>query len=200
MGTLPEKIEVGQGLPVELTVRSLGPHREIDCGLEDPNKPGAFAQEPKKVTAQHDEARDAWSATLATEKLAPGAYKLLFRAENAVGETFSKPPLPLTVVQPVAAGTPGDKKAKKGRIAGVVAFKHDSKVKCAYGKVGLDGGEGKPTGRAVEIDDEGGFQFDHVPFGRHTLSATGGKGGVNGRGTLEVELDDSTGSQTILVE
>ena len=55
-------------------------------------------------------------------------------------------------------------------------------------------------GGAVDIDD-GNFEFDNVPYGRHVLLAEDcGKGGIKGEGKLEVELDDSTESQTILVK
>ena len=78
--TLAKKIEEGQSLPVELTVKSLSPITQVDCGLEDPDKPDEFAQDPKKVKRKTDERADTWLATLATEKLPVGGYKLLFRA------------------------------------------------------------------------------------------------------------------------
>ena len=203
--TLTNKIETGQALPVEITVKSLSLITQFDCGLEDPDKPDEFAQDPKKVKVNQVK-QDTWSARIPTEKLAVGEHKLplLFRAKNAVGETILKR-MPSVVVadpiQPTAAKT--DKKPtapKKGRIVGVVAFKNDTHVKCASGKVRLDDVNNNGGGRPADIDDNGWFEFDDVLHGRHTLSAEGSKGGVKGRGTLEVDLDDSTGSQTILVE
>ncbi len=199
---LTNKIEAGQGLPVELSVKSLSPIKQFECGLEDPDKPDEFVQEPKKVHVTQA-TQDTWSARIPTEKLAPGEYKLalLFRARNAVGESILKRAPSVTVVEPAAPAV--EKKPagpKKGRIVGVVAFRNDSNVKCASGKVHLDDEEGKGGGRSAEIGDDGRFEFDDVPYGRHVLSAKGDKGGVKGRGTLEVELDGSTPPQTILVE
>jgi len=46
--TPADKIPEGQGLPVELSVKSLSPITQLDCGLEDPDKPDQFTQEPRK--------------------------------------------------------------------------------------------------------------------------------------------------------
>ena len=201
--TLIGRIETGQDLPAELTVKSLSPITQFDCGLEDPDKPDEFAQEPKKVKVVQVR-QDTWSAKIPTEKLAAGEYKLplLFRARNAVGETILKRTPSLVVVEPVVqrGGVKTPAGPKTGRITGVVVFKNDTKVKCASGKVRLDDPENKGGGRSADIDDDGHFEFDDVPYGRHDLSAEGGKGGVKGKGTLVVQLDDTTQSQTILVE
>jgi hypothetical protein len=191
---LPGKIKAGQPLPAELTARSLSPIAQFDGGLEDPDKPDEFAQEPKKV-AVGQVTRDAWSARLPTEKLPAGEHNLslLFRARNAVGETLVKRAWSLHVVDAPRPPSDGAKPGpKKGRIVGVVAFKNDTKVKCASGTVHLDDADGKGGGRSADIDDDGRFEFDDVPYGRHVLSAKGDKGGVKGQGKLEVELDEST--------
>jgi hypothetical protein len=200
--TLTSKIEMEQSLPVELTVKSLTPITQFDCGFEDPEKPDEFAQDPKKVKVSQV-GQDTWLANIPTEKLAVGQHKLalLFRAKNAVGETILKR-APLLAVSPsTVAKADGTKRPKKGRIAGVVAFKTAPNVKCSSGKVRLDPVDKGGGGRAVDIDDDGKFEFDDVPYGRHVLLAEDcGKGGTKGEGKLEVELDDSTESQTILVK
>ena len=201
---LTNKIAMEQSLQIEFTVKSLSPITQFDCGFEDPDKPDEFAQDPKKVKATQV-TQDTWLAKISTEKLAlaPGEHKffLLFRAKNAVGETISKRTPLLTVPRVAVTKTDDNKPAapKKGRIVGVVVFKNDTKVKCSSGTVRLDATGDKNSGRKADIDD-GKFEFNDVPYGRHMLSAEGEKGGIHARGTLAVDLDDSTRAQTILVE
>ena len=124
MTLLANKIETGQNLPVELGVKSLSPITQFDCGLEDPDKPDEFAQEPKKLKASQV-TQDTWSARIPTEKLTAGQYKLalLFRVKNAVGETVLKRTPLLTVANPATPPMAKPAGPKKGRIVGVVGIR-----------------------------------------------------------------------------
>jgi hypothetical protein len=194
---LPGSILLGQPLPVELSVKSVSPIEQLDCGFEDPDKPDAFAQEPKKVkAAKKPGAIDAWVATIPTDKVAPGKQTLLFKVRNGVGEKVEHRPF---LVEAPVTDVPATKPMppKKGRIEGDVVYKFQPTENCKSGTVRLDGKDGK-EGRKVDIKD-GKFAFDDVPYGLHKLSAHVEDQGRKYEGELEVDLDDSTKKQTIPV-
>ena len=138
---LPRRIELGQPLNLALAVKSLCPIDQFDCGFEDPDEREKFASDPKKVKANRV-SEGAWSASIPTDKLEVGQQRrvLLVRVKNGIGETVKRWPFTLKIERPVVEVV--EKKppdlAKKGRIFGVVAFKHAPDVRCSSGKVHLD--------------------------------------------------------------
>jgi hypothetical protein len=133
---------------------------------------GEFAEEPAPAPAkQADDGR--WSVELDTAALPSGAYRVLLRATDKVGNAGRYESLPVEVLTPEDAAL--RRAAMTNTVAGAVHY-GTRPVRGATLTLTSDDVDETPETTA---DDQGQFEFTGVPPGEYRLSVKGLAAGVN---------------------
>ena len=129
----------------------------------DLQQTGKFAEEPKPVEAKQDATTGAWVAKLPTAGLSAGAYRLLLRATDRVGNEGNYETLSVRILSADESAS-----AAVSQVSGTVL----------YGQQPIAGAELTLTAEkiaipAVKSNDQGVFLFPKVPPGKYQLTARG---------------------------
>ncbi len=146
-----------------------------------------------------------WRVELDASKLSAGNHKVLFRAKDKLGN-WTDPPIREDYLMKVGvsppeppdpdrgnggggSGSTATKEPVKNRVTGTLVY---NQVAVRDIEVTLEG-PGAPAGKARDLGG-GKFEFDAVPSGTYTLSASGLGGGSRRSGQAEVTVSDQPGT------
>jgi hypothetical protein len=123
---------------------------------------GSFPPDAKPVLAVPNATTGTWDLKLPAADFAPGTYRLLLRATDAVGNVGDYAMVTVRVLSAAPIPTDG-----KGEVRGHVTYRQEA---LAYAEVNLKAADG-PEIRPARTDGGGNFAFSNVPPGKYKLSA-----------------------------
>lgn len=123
---------------------------------------GSFAPDAKPNLAIPNSVTGTWDIKIPAADLTPGAYRLLARAVDAVGNVGDYASVTFRVVPPASPTTESG-----GEVRGRVVYRQEPMGKAEVSIKAADGSEIPAT----TTDEQGNFVFNKLPAGKYRLSA-----------------------------